>query len=263
MAGQLRTVPGRAQLVRRHRDRREGRGRLRLEEAEALGELGRDQPTQRHVVDQHDEFDVRARGRGPTPIGTSSVTTATSASRSRPRLPSPGNGIGSRGAEESVRAALVHQRIGPERGGHLGAARPAHQRHMIHIGRAVGPLVGARQRRGASCSWKRKRGSDAGLELVRQTARAAARPLPIVERSLQRRGDVARLRSARVRSRETTTRRPSRPDFSEASFIATRPHGCRIEALLQARPAIGVVVLQRFEVQPRSASGAAGSASRT
>jgi hypothetical protein len=26
---------------------------------------------------------------------------------------------------------------------------------VVHIGRAVGPLIGARQRRGASCSWKR------------------------------------------------------------------------------------------------------------
>ena len=54
---QLAAVPGVAQLVRRDRDRREGRRGLRLEEAEALGEFGRDQVAQRHVVDQHDEPD--------------------------------------------------------------------------------------------------------------------------------------------------------------------------------------------------------------
>ena len=32
-----------------------------MEEAEALGQLGRDQVAQRHVVDQHDEADAVAR----------------------------------------------------------------------------------------------------------------------------------------------------------------------------------------------------------
>ena len=47
--------------------------------------------------------------------------------------------------QHAVRAALVHQRVGPEGLGHLGAARLPHQFDVVHIGRAVGPLIGARQ----------------------------------------------------------------------------------------------------------------------
>ena len=56
---QLAAVPGLAEFVRRDRDRREGRGRLRLEEAETLGQFGRDQTAQADVVDQHDQPDRR------------------------------------------------------------------------------------------------------------------------------------------------------------------------------------------------------------
>ena len=54
-------VPGVAEYVRSHRNRREGRGRLRLVEAEALGQFRRDQVSQRPVVDghQHQQLDVR------------------------------------------------------------------------------------------------------------------------------------------------------------------------------------------------------------
>ena len=139
-----------AQLVRRHRHRRERRRRLAVEEAEALGELGRDQIAQRDVVDQHHAAGcARAASAAVAPIGTSSVTTATSPSRSMPQA-SSASAMGSRGAEKGVRAALVHQRIGPEARRHLGAARLAHQLDMVHVGRAVGPLIGARQRRRAA-----------------------------------------------------------------------------------------------------------------
>ena len=50
-------------------------------------------------------------------------------------------------AEEAVRAALVHQRVGPEAVGHFGVARLPHEGDVVHIGGAVGPLIGARQRR--------------------------------------------------------------------------------------------------------------------
>src|SRR3546814_6919764 len=54
-------VPGVAQLVRRHGHRRAARRRLRLEEAEALGELAGHQVAQAHVVHQHDEADRGGR----------------------------------------------------------------------------------------------------------------------------------------------------------------------------------------------------------
>src|SRR5437762_3006225 len=46
-------LPGGAELVRRYRDRAERRRRLALEEAEALGELGRNEVSQADVVGQH------------------------------------------------------------------------------------------------------------------------------------------------------------------------------------------------------------------
>src|SRR3546814_5575169 len=52
-------------------------------------------------------------------------------------------------AKKGIAAALVHQRVAPETLGHLGAARLPDERDMIHIGAAVGPLKGARQRRGS------------------------------------------------------------------------------------------------------------------
>src|SRR3546814_11270573 len=47
--------------------------------------------------------------------------------------------------DEDVRAALVDERVAPEGLRQLGAARLAQQRDVVHVGRAVGPLVGARQ----------------------------------------------------------------------------------------------------------------------
>jgi hypothetical protein len=60
------------------------------------------------------------------PSGTSPTMTAISPSRSQPQAASASGNVLARG-QEPVRAALVHQRIGPEAGGHLGAARLAHQ----------------------------------------------------------------------------------------------------------------------------------------
>ena len=93
---QLVASPGVAQLVRGHGHRREGAGGLAVQEAEALGELVRDQGARGDVVDQQDQLDVPAGQRAGVPIGTSSVTTATSASRSMPQSSLVAS-IGSRG----------------------------------------------------------------------------------------------------------------------------------------------------------------------
>ncbi len=138
-----------AELVGRDRDRREGGRGLGLVEAEALGELAGNQVAQRPVVDQREQLDVRRRpAAASVPIGTSSVITAISASRSMPQASSRERHVVAR-AEQVVRAALVDQRIGPERRRHFGAARLAHQLHVIDVGAAVHPVIGARQRRGA------------------------------------------------------------------------------------------------------------------
>ena len=83
--------------------------------------------------------------------------------------------IGSRGPMKAVRAALIHQRIGPERRRHLRAARLAHQFDMRDVGRAVGPLIGARQRRCAVVRVERRGAVGACLvqEIV-DVLRAAA-----------------------------------------------------------------------------------------
>ena len=108
------------------------------------------------------------------PIGTSSTMTATSASKSMPKASSAMR-IGSRGANESVGAALVDQRIGPETRRHLGAARLAHQLDMVHIGRAVGPLIGARQRRMRVVLVEAGRRHRIGLQRFAPVSRDAAR----------------------------------------------------------------------------------------
>ena len=81
---ELASVPGLPELVRRHRGgRKRGRG-LRLEEPEPLGEFRRDEVSQGHVIDEHNEPD---RGGGllrEHAIATSPVMTAISASKSIP-----------------------------------------------------------------------------------------------------------------------------------------------------------------------------------
>ncbi len=152
------------------------------------------------------------------PIGTSSVMTATSAFE----IDAPGF-VGGEDRiarpDEAVRAALIHQRIGPEARRHLGAARFAHQFDMRDVGRAIGPLIGAGQRRRAVFRIERLLARDRALvhQIVdaHQTRRGF---VPVVHRVLQCRRDMAGA-TQRVRSRDTTTSAPSRPDFRDASFM--------------------------------------------
>ena len=161
---------------------------LRLEEAEALAELVRDEVAQRHVVDDHHEPDRRRgllsrRRHGDVAKDHRDLALEVDApgfGRHRDRFARP---------EERVGAALVHQRIGPERRRHLGAPGPADELDVVHIGRAVGPLIGARQRRGAVVLVEAERGHRADLELARQIGEARAVALPVVEGRLQRRRD--------------------------------------------------------------------------
>ena len=62
-------------------------------------------------------------------------------------------------ANKVIRAPLVHEWIGPERGWHFCAARLAHQFHVIDVRRAVRPLVSPRERRG---HWRRRSAQFAG-----------------------------------------------------------------------------------------------------
>ena len=142
----LAAVPGVAQLVRRNGDGRKRTRGLRLEKAEPLAELGRNEAAQRHVVDEHDEPD-----RGPRGIDIGSHRHVVDDDGDLAfHVDAPGFvGHHDRRArrQEAVGAALVHQRIGPEARRHLRAARLAHQFDMVDVCRAVDPLVSAGQRR--------------------------------------------------------------------------------------------------------------------
>ena len=183
-------VPGPAQLVRRHRDRRERGRRLALEEAEALGKLRRDQVAQGDVVDQHEQPDmaaglVRADAHRHVIGDHRHLAFHVDA-------PVLGAGLDVVGRpEEGVGAALIHQRVGEEARRHLGAARLAHQLDVIEIGAGVEPLIGAGQRRGQRRGIEGERPNRAAFikrAVDRVEHRRGARP--VLERRLQGGGGI-------------------------------------------------------------------------
>jgi hypothetical protein len=98
------------------------------------------------------------------------------------------------GPDEVVAAALVHQRVAVKTFGHFGVARLAHQLHMVDEGRAVGPLVGARQRRHAARGLEGK--GVARLALVQrfiQVLQLRRHEVPVVQHLLQFAGDAGRI----------------------------------------------------------------------
>jgi len=140
-------APGIAEFVRGDEHRRQGRARLGLQEAEALGQFVGDQVAQRDVVDQADQLDVarglRRRDRHRHVVGDHhhlglEVDAVVLADHQH---------VVAR-AEEAGADRLVHQRIDIEGLRHLGPARPAHALDVRQVGTAVDELVGARQRRG-------------------------------------------------------------------------------------------------------------------
>ena len=155
----LGAVPRRTELIGGDRRQREGARRLALKKAEARGELGRDQGAQAHVVGEHDQLDMRA-GLVGADAGRDRVGDHRDLGLEvdAPRLLGGDNGVVR--PEKPVRAALVHQRLGPERIRQLGAARLAHQLDMVDVGAAVGPLEGARQGR---LYFKAPKGSEADV----------------------------------------------------------------------------------------------------
>ena len=84
---------------------------------------------------------------GEMPIGTSSTITPISPSKSMPQASSASSMSSSRPMKESEPPWYISGSV-QKRRRHLDAARLAHQLDMDDVGRAVGPLIGARQRRG-------------------------------------------------------------------------------------------------------------------
>ena len=89
---QLAVLPGVAQFVGRHRHGRKGASGLGLEEAETLGQFGRDQVAQATRRSPASAGGCASRGLcASQPIGTSPVITATSPSKSMPQASSRGS----------------------------------------------------------------------------------------------------------------------------------------------------------------------------
>ena len=197
------------------------------------------------------------------PIGTSPRITTTSASRSTPQASSSMRNRIVR-PQHDVGAALIHQRIGPERCRDFGAARFAHQRDVIDVGRAVQPLVGARQGRCTFCQIERHVRDKPGLKRLRKFGEARRGRRPVVERRLQGR---------RHRACRGTARKIARNDDQApvaAVLERSKFHGrlfrlapVRIEALVQAVPAIRRSRAAASAALRHTASRAGGSASRT
>ena len=151
-----------------------------------------------------------------------------------------------RGSVQKLPASPRRAPGAPARRGSRRPSRPPTGRRAAGARRLV--LVEALARHAHRCS-----------SAVGERRQARRDAVPVVERRLQRRRDgIGSVQ--RVRSRETTTRRPSRlPSFRRRELHGrcftgpgTQSRGAGIEVLLQAGPAVDVVVLQAFPVRPRS-----------
>lgn len=92
---------------------------------------------------------------------------------------------------ECIGAALIHQRVVPERLRHLGATRLAHQFDMIDVGAAVGPVVRTRQRAVAGPLIKGKGALlQAVVEALIDRFELGPGHGPVVQRSLQGESDL-------------------------------------------------------------------------
>ena len=92
--------------------------------------------------------------------------------------------------QQDVRTALVHQRVGPEARGHLGAARLAHELDVVHVGGAVEPLIGAWQGGGELCRIESKAGRGVAVETVGHFLKPWGDTLPVFERYLKGVGEL-------------------------------------------------------------------------
>ena len=134
-----------AQFIQCNGHRAESGGWLALKETKTFGQFVRYQVAQAPVVGQHDQADSFKRLVGCT----SHRHIAGDDGHFAFKVDTPGF-VGKRyllaGAQKVVAAALVHQGFGVVIGRYFRMTGQADQFHMIDIGRAVGPLVGARQR---------------------------------------------------------------------------------------------------------------------
>ena len=188
----------------------------------------RDQVAQRHVVDQHHQ---------PDGAGASSARRALRHVAGDDRdlaleVDAPGFVRHADGIARPEEASRSRPGTSGDRSrrlsGMLGAPRLAHQLHMVHVGRAVRPLVGARQGRGA-------------VVLVEADARHGRRSPAL--------GDVGEARASR----------PSRPARPAGSARRDRPGRSAQIARDDDEPAVAAAVLQACELHGRCFTGSGPS----
>jgi hypothetical protein len=94
------------------------------------------------------------------------------------------------GSQKLVRSTLVHQRIMPKAFGQRRAPRLADQFDMIHIGRAIRPLICTRQGGCGIMFVETFARYDGMFEISRQRLQTRRNLVPVVKCSLQCRRDV-------------------------------------------------------------------------
>ncbi len=185
----LAVLPGLAQLVGGDEHRRQRRTRLGLQEAEALGQLARNQVAQGDVIDQADQLDVPGRlfggDRHRHVVGddhqlgfqVDAVLLADDLDRVARAVKAGAGG-------------LVHQRVGVEALRDLGATGAADALHVRQVGAAVDEFIGTRQRRGQRLQVDVEHPvGTAIVERLVQGVQARRQVAPVFQRLLQGGGD--------------------------------------------------------------------------
>jgi hypothetical protein len=227
-------APGVPELVRGHRERREGRRRLRHEKAEAFFQLRGDEPAIRDVVREQHEPDVRFRVDARRTLRRCAEHDRDFALeiqtpvriRQHQRIP---------WTEQHAGTALIHERFGTQRLRQLGSSGLSHERDVREIRRAVHPFVRTWQRRGES-AWIHGFGVNfPGVQRGRQAFQSGPRVVPVIQCGLERARDCRRAYEhlaggphddqGSVRGAVTQGRKPHRPGFlsaREASSVKRR-----------------------------------------
>ncbi len=215
------TLPGVAQLIGRHGHGAEGAGGLALEEAEAFGKFVRNQVAQRHVVHQHQQAHAVERLLGCATHGHVAGDDGDLGLEVDAEVFAGHHHVVA-GADEIVAAALVHQGVAVEGGGHFAVAGGAHQLDVVQVSRAVGPLVGARQRRHAQGRIKGE--SVPRLALVEgdvEVVQLGRMEVPVVQCLLQLVGDARRIMGGREVARDHHQLSVARAVFVSGEFHAS------------------------------------------
>jgi hypothetical protein len=189
-AMQFRAVPAGAQRIRCHEHRRKGARRLGLEKAKALCQLARDEVAQRDIIGEADEPDCCARAVQRNALWhVARYNHDFGFHVAAPAFIGERNGIAR--PEEAIRSALIHQGVVPEAVRHIRRARLPDQCDMIHIGRAIRPLIGAGQWGHGFTLMEAHHRNGFMRKVSRQVAQGRFDSVPLVERELEGRGDMA------------------------------------------------------------------------